>query len=473
MKGSDMANNRQIAQDVLEAVGGKSNVSMVTHCATRLRFNLKDMSIPNEDEVKAIPGVMGIMKAGGQFQVVIGQNVDKVYEYVCALGDFTREKAIDELLDEELVDQRWTPQRVVNNILNYIVSSMTPIINILMGAALWNVVGTLSSQFGLVPSDHPLVTTCTIMFNALMYFLPIYLGYGAAKALKIENPVWGMVVGGLSIVPTFVSLAASTETFQLFGFLTVPVADYGQSVIPVLLGVFAFKYLYVFLKRVIPDVISSLVISFVSFCVMSILMLWAFCPLGTEVGNVISSLFLGMSESVLPVRVLAYVVLTATWTLITLCGMHLPIALTTMAVISQGSPDPFTYACMMSGLMVLNGMSIAAIIKFKKAENRGMAVSAAIAANLGGICEPALYGIGMRNKTTIAVMVGGGAVAGLLASILRPVCYTIAAGGSLFNIPVPWSGGSAENLMIGVALSIAALAIGFVGTLLFAKMDEK
>lgn len=468
-----MANNKQIAQDVLEAVGGKSNVSVVTHCATRLRFNLKDMSIPNEDEIKAIPGVMGIMKAGGQFQVVIGQNVDKVYEYVCALGDFTREKAIDELLDEELVDQRWTPQRIVNNILNYIVSSMTPIINILMGAALWNVVGTLLTQFGVLPADHPMVASCTIIFNSLMYFIPIYIGYGAAKTLKVENPVWGMVVGGLSIVPTFVSLAASTETFQLFGFLTVPVADYGQTVIPVLLGVFAFKYLYVFLKRVIPDVISSLVISFVSFFVMAILMLWGFCPLGTEVGNLISTLFLGMSESVLPVRVLAYVALSATWTLITLCGMHLPIAFATFAIIAQNGSDPFSIACMWSGLMVLNGMSIAAIIKFKKAENRGMALSAAIAANIGGICEPALYGIGMRNKTTIAVMVGGGAITGLLASILRPVCYTVAAGGSLFNLPVPWSGGSTENLIAGLALCIAGIAIGFVGTLLFAQMDEK
>lgn len=468
-----MASNKQIAQDVLEAVGGKSNVGMVTHCATRLRFNLKDSSIPDKDRLKTIDGVMGVMQASGQLQVVIGQNVDKVYEQVCLIGGFARESAVDELLDADLVGQKWTPQRVFGNALNYIVSSMTPIINILMGAALWNVVGTLLTQFGVLPADHPMITSCTIIFNALMYFIPIYIGYGAAKTLKVENPVWGMVVGGLSIVPTFVNLSATINTFQLFGFLSVPVADYGQTVIPVLLGVFSFKYLYVFLKKVIPDVISSLVISFVSFFVMSILMLWAFCPLGAEVGNVISAVFLGMSESILPVRVLAYVVLSATWTLITLCGMHLPIAFATFAIIAQNGSDPFSIACMWSGLMVLNGMSIAAIFKFKKPENRGMAFSAAIAANVGGICEPALYGIGMRNKTTIVVMVAGGALAGLLASILRPVCYTIAAGGSLFNLPVPWSGGSVENLFAGLALCIAAIAIGFVGTLLFAKMGEE
>lgn len=467
------SDNKRIAQEVLEAVGGKDNVSMVTHCATRLRFNLKDSSLPKESEVKAVKGVLGVMRSGGQYQVVVGQNVEKVYEYVCSLGNFKREAAIDELLDEGLVDRRLTPKRVIDNVLNYIVSSMTPIINILMGAALWNVVGTLSAQFGLVPADHPLVTTCTIIFNSLMYFIPIYVGYGAAKTLKISNPVWGMVIGGMSIVPAFVSMAETTSEFRLFGFLAVPVADYGQSVIPVLLGVFVFKYLHDFLKKVIPDVISSLVISFVSFFVMIILMLWAFCPLGTEVGNVISSLFLGMSESVLPVRALAFVLLSATWTLITLCGMHLPIYFATVAIITQTGSDPFSIACMYAGLMVLNGMSVAAIFKFKKPENRGMAVSAAIAANIGGICEPALYGIGMRNKTSIAVMVGGGAVAGLIAAVLQPVCYTISAGGSLFNIPVPWSGGSTTNLAMGVIMCVAALAIGFAGTLVFAKMDEK
>ena len=466
--------NKQIASDVLTAVGGKANVSVVTHCATRLRFNLKDASIPKEEELKKIKGVMGVIQAGGQYQIIIGQNVEKVYEYVCALGDFKREKAVDEVLDEGLLDQKWTVKRVVNNVLNYIVSSMTPVINILMGVALWNVAGTLLVQFNVIPAGHPFATTCTIIFNALMYYIPIYIGYGAAKALKISNPVWGMVIGGLTIVPTFVSMAAATDTFQLFGFLSVPVADYGQSVIPVLLGVFVFKYLYDFLKKIIPDVVSSLVVSFVSFFVMTILMLWAFCPIGTVFGNVISDVFLAMSTSVWPIRLVAYVLLSATWTLITLCGMHLPIAFATFALIAQNGSDPFSIACMYAGLMALNGMSIAAIFKFKKPDGRGMAVSAAIAANIGGICEPALYGVGMRNKSTILVMVASGAITGLAAAVLQPVCYTIAAGGSLFNLLTPWTGGpDTINIVKGVAVSVIGLLSGFLGTIFFAKMDEK
>lgn len=463
-----------LADAIIEKVGGKANISYLTHCATRLRLNLKDRALAKAEEVKSIPNVLGTQWAGDQFQIVIGQDVDKLYEYVCARGDFKREKAVDEVLDQELVDQKWSVKRVVNNILNYIVYSMTPVINILMGVALWNVLGTLLVQFNVIPAGHPFATTCTIIFNALMYYIPIYIGYGAAKALKIGNPVWGMVIGGLSIVPTFIGMAGTTDTFQLFGFLSVPVADYGQSVIPVLLGVFVFKYLYDFLKKIIPDVISSLVVSFVSFFVMTILMLWAFCPIGTVFGNVISDVFLTMSNSVWPVRTVAYVVLSATWTLITLCGMHLPIAFATFAIIAQNGSDPFSIACMYAGLMVLNGMSIAAIFKFKKPEGRGMAVSAAIAANIGGICEPALYGVGMRNKSTILVMVGGGALAGLLAAFLRPVCYTIAAGGSLFNLLTPWTGGpDTVNIVKGVILCVAAIAIGFFGTMVFAKMDEK
>mgnify|MGYP004650211203 FL=1 len=462
-----------LAASILEQVGGAANIAFLTHCATRLRLNVKDRTLVQIEKIKKIPGVLGTQWAGDQFQIIIGQDVDKVYEYACAQGGLTREKAVDEVLDENLVEQKWTVKRIGSSIVNYIVYSMTPVINILMGAALWNVVGSLLVQFGAIPADHPLATTCTIIFNALMYFIPIYLGYGAAKALKIGNPVWGMVIGGLTIVPTFVNLAATTDTFRLFGFLSVPVADYGQTVIPVLLGVFVFKYLYTFLKKVIPDVISSLVVSLVSLFAMTILMLGVFCPLGTAVGNVISDVFLYMSNSIWPVRLIAYVVLSATWTLITLCGMHLPIAFATFAIIAQNGSDPYAIACMWAGLMVLNGMSIGAIFKFRKPENRNMAISAAIAANLGGICEPALYGVGMRNKSTILVMILGGAINGLLAAFLRPVCYTIAAGGSLFNLLTPWSGGpDSGNIVRGVILCVAGLLIGCLGTLFFAKTDE-
>lgn len=470
-----MNQNLTIAENVLLNIGGKENVVDVFHCATRLRFHLKDESLIDDANLKKVSGIYGTMNAGGMYQVIIGQNVEKVYEHVCNLGNFKEEKKIDEVLDDTMEDKKFSLKNFGNSIISYVVASMTPVINILMGAALWNVVGSIlgPSLLNIITADSPLAITCTIIFNSLMYFIPIYIGYGSAKALKINNPVWGMVIGGLTIVPTFIAQAANGETFQIFGMLSVPVADYGQSVIPVLLGVVVFKYLYDFLKKIIPDLVFSIFAPFIVFFVMTIVMLYAFCPLGTLVGNLISDVFLAMANAIWPIKFLAYVLLSATWTLITLCGMHLPIAFATFAIIAQTGSDPFAVTCMFASLFVLNGMSIGAIIKFKKAENKNIAISSAIAAVIGGICEPALYSIGLRNKSTIRVMVIGGAIAGVLAAILQPITYNIAAGGSIFNLLAPWAGADVMNTIKGAGMCIAALMIGLAGIIFFTNMEEE
>ena len=472
-----MNKNLVIAENVLNYVGGKENVKDVFHCATRLRFHLYDESKIDEESIKKLNGVFGVMNAGGMYQVIIGQNVEKVYEHVCQLGDFKKEQRIDEILDKTIEEnkKKFSFKNIGNSIISYVVSSMTPVINILMGAALWNVLGSIlgPSLLNIIPADSSFAMTCTIIFNSLMYFIPIYIGYGAAKALKVSNPVWGMVIGGLTIVPTFIAQAANGDAFQLFGFLSVPVADYGQTVVPVLLGVVVFKYLYDLLKKIIPDLVFSIFAPFVVFFVMTIVMLYAFCPLGTLIGNIISNVFLTMATAVWPVKFIAYILLSATWTLITLCGMHLPIAFATFAIIAQNGSDPFAIACMWAGLSVLNGMSIGAVLKFKKRENKNIAISAAISALIGGICEPALYSVGLRNKSTIRVMVAGGAIAGALAAILQPICYNVAAGGSIFNLLAPWAGADVGNTVKGGIMCVAAILIGLFGTLLFTNMEEK
>ena len=118
-----MANNKKIAADVLEAVGGKSNVSFATHCMTRLRFTLKDHTVPDPKAIKKLDGVLGAQESGGQFQIIIGQNVPKVYDELCILGGFSKRAAIDENLDGP--EEKLTPKTVGKNAMNYLAGSMT------------------------------------------------------------------------------------------------------------------------------------------------------------------------------------------------------------------------------------------------------------------------------------------------------------------------------------------------------------
>ena len=135
-----MANNAQIAADVLAAVGGKENVSSVTHCMTRLRFILKDAGVPKDDEVKKIKGVIGVAKAGGQYQVIIGQNVAKVYDEVCKLGGFAASAAIDENLDQDKAKEKLTAKKIGSNIMNYLSGSMTPLLPIMLAAGMFKTI---------------------------------------------------------------------------------------------------------------------------------------------------------------------------------------------------------------------------------------------------------------------------------------------------------------------------------------------
>lgn len=126
-----MASNQEIAQKVLEAVGGKDNVASVAHCMTKLRLNLKDQNIPEDEKVKAIKGVLGVARSGGQHQIIIGQNVPKVYEEVCKIGGFAVKTAVQENLDAP--KEKLTPKAVGRNILNYLSGSMTMLIPGMIG----------------------------------------------------------------------------------------------------------------------------------------------------------------------------------------------------------------------------------------------------------------------------------------------------------------------------------------------------
>lgn len=134
-------NNRQIAENILAAVGGRENITSVTHCMTRLRFNLKDMGLPDQEQIKKLNGVLGVVVSGGQFQIIVGQNVPKVYTELCQMAGLQEQEAINENLDAP--KEKLTPKKLGSNILNYLAGSMTPLIPILMAASMFKTFTTI------------------------------------------------------------------------------------------------------------------------------------------------------------------------------------------------------------------------------------------------------------------------------------------------------------------------------------------
>lgn len=468
-----MDRNLTIAEEVVKGVGGGKNIRNVFHCATRLRFELADNSLVDEDALKKIPGVMGVANRGGMYQVIIGQNVEAVCEHVCKLIDLKPGATIEENLDPSIEKKpKNALKKVGNSIFSYLVATMAPVIPLILGAGLWMSVASIlgPSVLNILPADGPLAISCDLVYDAAFYFLPLYVGYSAAKALNISNPVWGILVGALTIVPDFVSMVGSAETFSLFGLVSVPVAGYGSTVLPSLLGVWIFSYLYKGLKKIIPEVIFGAIAPFIILFVMAILMLLVFAPLGTLVGNALSSVFMWMYNSALPIRIIGYILLTALWPVITLCGMHLPIFMTALAIMLQTGYDAFAIVCASTSVWVTYGMAFGGIIKFRKKEHKTAAMSAFIAGVIGAICEPAIYGVALKSKSATATMLVAGGISGLALSILQPT-YNVLSSGNFLGLFASWAGSSA-NLIKGMGCMLFAFALGALGTIFFARFDE-
>lgn len=468
-----MNKNLQIAEQVLDCVGGKENVIDVVHCATRLRFHLHDDSKVDEENLKKMEGVFGVMNAGGMYQVIIGQNVEKVYDHLCQIGGFEKEEKIDEVLDEGIGDsKKLTIKKIGNNILGYIAASIAPLVPLLLGAGLWNVIGMIlgPTMLNVFSAESGFYLTTQMLYKAFFYFLPVFVGYSAAKALK-TNQMWGILIGCLIIVPDFVAMVGTNETFSLFSFISVPVADYSQSLLPVLLGVWIFSYVYKLLKRYVPTMLFSTFAPVIIYFVMAIIMFTVCAPLGTYVGEGITGVFMWMADSVLPVRILAFALLTALWPILTLCGFHLPISLVAIGLMASSGQDEYVLVCSTTSVYYLYGMALGAFFKFKKKENKSVALSAFVSGFIGAICEPTLYGVCLRSKSYMAVMLAGGAVMGVILSIIHPIFYNVGTG-NIFGLLGTYAGGTNENLIAGIGTALFAVLLGAAAVILFAKYNE-
>ena len=200
-----MADNKKIAEQVLAAVGGAANLKDATHCMTRLRLYLKDDSLPKDDEVKKISGVLGVVRGGQQYQIVIGTNVPKVYEELCKLAGISASAAVKDdaaaAQDAAITKRKLTPKQVGKNIMGYLAGCMTPMIPVLLAGGLFRAVNSIFGPdlLGLYTLESNLYILFDFLYDAAFYFMPILVGYNAAKQLGV-NGMLGSFIGSVLLV---------------------------------------------------------------------------------------------------------------------------------------------------------------------------------------------------------------------------------------------------------------------------------
>lgn len=459
-----MANNQQIATDVLRAVGGKENVQAVVHCMTRLRFNLKDDKLPDQEEIKKIPGVLGVAVSGGQFQIIIGQNVPKVYDEVCKQGGFAAQAPIDENLDKP--KEKLTLKQIGSNIMSYLSGSMTPLIPVMMAAAMFKTVMVLfgPDMLNLFSAESNPYILMDFLYDGFYYFLPIFVGYTAAVKLGV-NPGLGLYAGAILVVPDFVALAG-TEGFTVYGIPCIT-KNYSQTILPILLSIWVLSYIYKFFKKIIPDTLSTIFTPFLTMVVMVPIEFCLLAPVGSIVGNWLGNALIAFGSVG---GFIAVAVVAAAWEFLVMTGMHGTLIVFAITCMMSTGYDNFVLVAGGCATWAAFGMALGAFLRLKDKSEKNLALSYFAAGILGGVTEPALYGIGFKYKTPFIALALGGAVGGLYAGITHVTTYV--NGAANFLSLIAYVAGGTGNTINGIVASLLSMVVAAIFTYLFGFKKE-
>lgn len=452
-----MAKYTEFCNQILASVGGKENISAAVHCMTRLRLNVKDRSKVNIEAVKAVKGAIGAQFSGEQFQIIIGQHVSEIYPEFCAAAGLGVADAIDENLDKEPFDIKKVPSKV----LDYISGSIAPILPIMMGAGLFKMFYAVLGPdlMNVMPNEAQFMQILYIVGNAGFYFIPVYVAWSAAKKLNTSIPL-ALLLGTLLVDPNILNIVAAGEPFNVYGFIPMQLNNYTQTLIPILFTVWCLKHVFKFFDSHMPQSIKIIGVPFCTIVVMVPLMFCGVAPIGNWISMGLSTVITTLYDVAGP---LAIALIGAFWMLLVSTGMHIAIIQIAMINITTLGFDPIVLAGSNIANYALMGMVVAYFIR-TKGEEKQMAGANVITLLVGGISEPTLFGILLRNKKAMITQIIGGFIGGLVGGVLGVVVYTL--GAANFLTVLQYAGGPGENFtnaMIACAVAfVASLVIGLL-----------
>lgn len=442
----------ETAQLIINELGGSDNIVTLTHCMTRLRFTLKDDSTIHDEIIKQIPNVIGVVRKGGQYQVIIGNDVaicfKEVQNILPGLGEQVQQ-----------VKHKFTCKRWGASVLDAISGSIAPIIPVILGCGMVKIILIIMDLCG-VSSQYPTYQILTILGDAGYYYLPLLLAYSASKKFQCNTPL-AMCIVAILIHPNLIALLAEGNS----SFLTLPVtsAGYSGSVIPALLSVWLLSKLEPIADRIFTGWRRTLLKPLVLLLVCTPIVLIVLAPLGMLIGNgmafvlnfmyaKVGWLTIGLYSAILPFVVMA--------------GMHVAVFPYIFTNLNTLGYDFLQLPAMLAYNFSQAAAAAAVAIKSKDKSMKATATAAAISACVGGITEPALYGVNLKLKRPlIASMIGSG-VSGLLIGFLGIKAFAF-SGPCLLSFPMFASTQFAQNFLFACIAAVTSIVVTFVLTLLF------
>ena len=463
----DMANYNELAKTIIELVGGKENVTNLGHCATRLRFNLKDDSKAKIEDLKATKGVLGVANQGGQYQVIIGPHVKEVCSEILTMLDLRNTSEKDG--EKSGSNEEAVKKGPVEKALDIIAGSVFPLIPALAGTGMVKALLTILTVLGVVDNASETYRILNMMADAAYYFMPVLIAFSAAKKFQVNEYV-AATIGAVLVSPTLSSLfSAATEAGTVVKFFGIPVtkATYSNSLIPILLIVWLMSYVEPFFNRVVPKVMRTIFVPMFTILVVTPIGLIALGPIGTWLGNGLAAIIMFLDVHV---AWLVPTLMGAFTPLLVMVGMHygiIPIGINLLATTGE---DIVAGPGMLVSNIAQGGASLAVAVKAKNSDIKSLGTSCGISA-ICGITEPAMYGVSMRFGNPLkAAMIGGG-VAGFFMGIFHVARFAQVAP-SIFALPSYISPeGSFDRMILAAAGCLIAFVVSFAVSY-FLGVDE-
>ena len=465
-----------LARIIIQNVGGKANIISVTHCVTRLRFKLKDESKAQTEILKDTDGVVNILTAGGQYQVVIGQHVADVYDAVISVGHL-------ENLAEVASEGPHEKQNVFNAFVGIVTGVFTPFLGVLSACGIIKGVLALCSAAGWINSAGSTYNFLYAIADSVFLFMPVILGYTAAKKFKLPE-IEGIALGLILVYPELKFLAPAgalaKDALSIFNIPVLwPAAGYTTSVIPIICAVaFAawFEKLY---KDHVPNAIKIFAVPLITLIVTTCLTFWVIGPVSSLLSTILSKFFTFIS-SISPI--ITGLLIGFFWQILVMFGLHwslIPLALLNFTMLNAGQgPGDTILVAMFGTTFAQTGAVIGIMLKTKDKKLKSLCPPAIIS-GIAGVTEPAIYGVTLPKKAPFFRTCAISAVAGAALCALG-VVGTGMAGMGVFGYPAyigtaasasygSLPEGDISKMIIAIIISVLALVLGMVMELIFYK----
>ncbi|NME45327.1 PTS transporter subunit EIIC [Faecalicoccus pleomorphus] len=393
------------AREIVRLVGGESNINILVHCATRLRFELKDGAKFKKEDLEKLSYVLKVLISGGQYQVVIGPNVDNYYEAILSTTKIQGNKKTETVETEKV--------KISDRILKVISGAFSPLIPLMAGSGMIKALLTLFTTIGVMSDTSSTYLILSAAGNACFYFMPVFLGITISKQLK-ANAFVGGAIGAALLEPNFMGLIDSVDAVSFLGIPVTPI-NYSATIFPIFIAILVYAYLDKGLRKITPQSLQYFLVPMICLMLMVPFTVIVFGPVGTTIGNYVSDFVMWLFSLS---GTLAGIVLGATYPFLTMLGLHWGFTPITLQNLDLVGGDIIEGVCVCA-VWAQMGIALGAYLKAKKnSKLKSIAGPTFITGFFAGVTEPILYSIVMEYKRLMVVVAIGGACGGAVAGTL-------------------------------------------------------